>query len=158
MNKSNKLTAATLLALGVVFAGSGVVVADEMMKSAPMMDKKMEMMDKSMDKGMMMSHEVPFSAETFMKAQAGGQPFLVAFHKKGCPMCASQKDALKQIYANPDFKDLMVLVVDYDNDTASLKKFNVGMQATLVLYKGDMEVRRGNGLVKAMDIESLVRG
>ncbi len=150
MKKSNRWAVAVLMALGVAFAGSGIVMADGMMKSAPAMDKSMN--------AMMMSHEVPFSAEMFTEAQASGKPFLVAFHKKGCPMCAGQKDALKQVYANPEFKDLMVLVVDYDNDTASLKKFNVGMQATLVLYKGNMEVRRGNGLVKAMDIESLVRG
>lgn len=101
---------------------------------------------------------MPFSAEVFAQAQASGAPFLIAFHKKGCPMCASQKEALKEIYANPEFKDMKVLLVDYDNHTASLKKFNVGMQATLILYKGDMETRRGNAMVKAMDIAYLIQG
>ena len=125
-----------------------------MMKKDGTMMKK----DTMMTNQMAMSQEELFTATAFTAAQASDQPFLVAFHKKGCPLCAAQKQALKEIYANPENKGLKVLVVDYDNDTESLKKFNVGMQGALILYKGDAEVSRTAGLVKAADIEKQIKG
>lgn len=150
MNKINLLSAATcaFLAIGAASVSSVSIAEDKMMmkEGAMMMEKKG------------MSHEMPFSSEAFSAAQATGKPFLVAFHKKGCPMCASQKQALKEIYADPQYKDLKVLVVNYDTDTESLKKFNIGMQGALILYKGKTEVSRSDALVKAADIEKQLQG
>lgn len=149
MNKINILSVATcaMIAIGAASVSSVSVAEDKMMKKDSMMMEKKKM-----------SHEMPFTSEAFSAAQASGKPFLVAFHKKGCPMCASQKQALKEIYADPQYKDLKVLVVNYDNDTESLKKFNVGMQGALILYKGKTEVSRSDALVKAADIEKQLQG
>jgi thiol-disulfide isomerase/thioredoxin len=150
MNKINILSVMTcaVIAFGAASVSSVSVAEDKMMvkEGAMMMEKKA------------MSHEMPFTSEAFSDAQASGKPFLVAFHKKGCPMCASQKEALKEVYADPKYKDLKVLVVNYDNDTASLKKFNIGMQGALILYKGKAEVSRSEALVKATDIEKQLQG
>lgn len=154
----NFLKKLPLFALALtVLAGTGLSAHanDAMMMKADdgMMKKDAMMADK-----MAMSQEEAFTPKAFAAAQASGHPLLVAFHKKGCPLCAAQKQALKEIYANPENKDLKVLVVDYDNDTESLKKFNVGMQGALILYKGNSEVSRSAGLTKATDIEKQIMG
>lgn len=150
MNKINRLSVLTcaMIAVGAASVSAVSIAEDKMMmkEGAMMMEKKD------------MRHEMPFTSEAFADAQASGNPFLVAFHKKGCPMCAAQKQALKEIYADPKHKDLKVLVVDYDNDTANLKKFNIGMQGALILYKGKTEVSRSEALVKAVDIEKQLQG
>lgn len=150
MNKINRLSiiVGAVLTIGTAALSPASAAEDKMMakESAMSMEKKE------------MSHEMPFKEGAFSDAQASGKPFLVAFHKKGCPVCASQKQALNEIYANPHYKDLKVLVVNYDNDTASLKKFNVGMQGVLILYKGKNEVSRSDALVKASDIEKQLQG
>lgn len=169
MKKINTLALMTCAAMtfGVLTSAHGFAADDKMMmkndgmameKSDAMMEKSgsMEKMDK-MEK-MEMSHEAAFTSEAFSEAQASGKPFFVAFHKKGCPMCTEQKQALNAIYADPAYKDLKVLVVDYLNDTASLKKFNVGMQGALILYKGQNEVSRSAGLVKSADIAKQIKG
>lgn len=165
MNKINRLSlmACAMIAIGGTSINPVVAAGDKMMlkEDAMSMEKSsatdnMQKMDKMEKAGI--THEVAFSAAAFAAAQASGQPFLVAFHKKGCPLCASQKQALNAVYANPQHKGLKVLVVDYDNDTASLKKFNVGMQGTLILYKGNNEMSRSDALVKAADIEKQLQG
>lgn len=161
MNKLNTLILGicATTAIGMGSLNLAAAADNKMMKDDAMaMEKKDAMMEKSpaMEK-MHKGHEVAFSSGAFAEAQASGEPFLIAFHKKGCPMCASQKQALNEIYANPEYKNLKVLVVNYDTDTASLKKFNVGMQGALILYRGKNEISRSEALVKAPDIEKQIR-
>ena len=100
----------------------------------------------------------PYSAQAFTAAQQSGQPFLVAFHKKGCSMCVAQQNALDQILTEPQFKNVRILVVDYNNDTASLQQFKVGRQGTLILFKGSKEINRSDALTKAVAIEKQLQG
>lgn len=133
-----------------------------MMKKDTMMEKKPMAMDKMEKKDAMMmkaaDNQTAFSTEAFKSAQAAGKPFLVAFHKKGCPLCAKQQQALNAVYKDPAFADTKVLVVNYDNDTESLKSFNVGMQGALILYKGEKEISRSAGLTTTAEIEKQIRG
>jgi hypothetical protein len=127
------------------------IMEKSMAEQNTMMEKKDSMMMKAAD------NQIAFSAEAFKSAQAAGNLFLVAFHKKGCPLCAKQQQALNTIYKDPAFADTKVLVVSYDNDTESLKRFNVGMQGTLILYKGEKEISRSTGLTTAAEIEKQIR-
>ncbi|MBW7910170.1 MAG: thioredoxin family protein [Alphaproteobacteria bacterium] len=133
-----------------------------MMKKDTSMEKKDMAMDKMENKNAMMmkaeNNQTPFSTEAFQSAQASEKPFLIAFHKKGCPLCAKQQQALNAVYKQAAFADTKVLVVSYDNDTESLKKFGVGMQGTLILYKGDKEISRSSGLTTAAEIEKQIHG
>lgn len=118
-----------------------------------MMQKDGMAMEKQMDHGdMMMKQQMVFSAEAFSAAEKSGEAFLVAFHKKGCSVCAKQQQALNAIYADPANAGLKVLVVDYDHDTESLKKFNVGQQSVLITYKGDHEITRTAGVTDKDEI------
>lgn len=133
-----------------------------MMRKDTATETKAMAMDKMENKNSMMmkteDNQTSFSMEAFESAQASGKPFLIAFHKKGCPLCQKQQQALNAVYKDAAFTDTKVLVVSYDNDTESLKKFAVGMQGTLVLYKGDKEISRTTGLTTAAEIEKQIRG
>jgi hypothetical protein len=168
MNKINTIALMSCAVIALTAPSISFAAEDKMMmkpdammaKPAAMpMEKKNEMMEKtsSMNKTMM-KNEMAYSSANFEKAQATEKPFLVAFHKKGCPICTSQKQALNKIYADPMYKDLEVLVVDYDHDTENLKKFNVGMQGTLILYKGKNELSRSSALVDTASIEAQIKG
>ena len=122
----------TIKAFGSVMLAVGLLSAaalpsraeDHMMKSGDkmMMDSKDHMMMKADDKMMMAEDmQAKYSDAAFAEAQKSGKPFLVAFHKKGCHVCAEQQNALNEVYKDADAKDLKVLVVDYDNDTAPSK-------------------------------------
>lgn len=98
-------------------------------------------------------HESAYSTEAFAAAQASGKPFFVAFHKKGCSTCVAQKKAFQGVYTDPVHAGLKVLIVDYDNDTASLQKFGVGQQSTLILFTGDREISRSAGVTSISGIQ-----
>ena len=140
---------------------TGTALADDMMKNDMMMKSDMAapkamMKEDAMKgemKGDMMSHEMPFSDKAFAEAQKSGKAFLVAFHKKGCAVCAAQQQSLNAIYKDPAHAGLVVLKVDYDNDTASLKRFGVGAQSVLILFKGAQEVARSSGYTSVGEIE-----
>ena len=158
MNNINKLALAALIIAG--FAAP-VAYAEEMAKPDAMMMKPAD--DKMMmkkDNAMMMAEEkqVKFSKEEFAMAEKSGKPFLVAFHKKGCPLCIEQQKALNSVYKDSAAKDLKVLVVDYNNDTESLKNFNVGQQGTLILFEGNSEISRTMGSKEPSAILSQIKG
>jgi hypothetical protein len=99
-----------------------------------------------------------FSQKDFMAAQDSGMPFIVAFHKKGCPLCVKQQRALNHVYTKPAHMNLRVLVVEYPNDIQNLEAFDVSKQGTLIVFEGDKEVSRTQGLIEASDIEKQLRG
>ena len=106
MNKINMLIfgVCAMTAIGAASLNLAAATDDKMMMKddSTAMEKKGAMMEKSpaMEKAHK-GHEVAFTSSAFVEAQASGEPFLIAFHKKGCPVCASQKQALNEVYANP---------------------------------------------------------
>lgn len=141
------------LGFAIILAGLAATPALSMDKESGM--KRMEQTGGMAARTMQQS---AFSKESFEAAQASGLPFVVAFHKKGCPLCIKQQAALNQLYTDPAYNNLRVLVVDYLNDTQSLKTFNVGMQGTLIVFEGNKEVSRTQGLTETIAIEKQLRG
>ena len=82
----------TFAALGLMAALLGSPLASFAADNdGMMMAPKDAMMAKdSMHKdAMMMTNQKAYSAEAFKDAAATGKPFVVAFHKKGCALCAA---------------------------------------------------------------------
>ena len=57
----------------------------------------------------------------------------------------------------PTYKDVTTLVIDFDADKPLLKHYKVGMQSTLIAYKGDKEIGRSVGDTTKAGIEELVK-
>ncbi|KAB1074007.1 thioredoxin family protein [Methylobacterium planeticum] len=98
----------------------------------------------------------PFDPETFEAAQAAGKPVLVVVSAPWCPICRTQKPILAKLGADPRFKDLVLLEIDFDTQKPLLRRFDARQQSTLIAYKGRQEVGRSVGETQPEWIESLV--
>ncbi len=99
----------------------------------------------------------PYSQAEFDKAAAQGRPALVAVHATWCPTCKAQQPIVGDLMGRPAYKDVTTYLVDFDADKPLLRKYKVGMQSTLIAFKGGKEVGRSVGDTTPAGIEGLVR-
>jgi thiol-disulfide isomerase/thioredoxin len=97
-----------------------------------------------------------FDQKAFDAAQAAGKPILVEVTAPWCPICKAQAPILARLKAEPRFKDLATFTIDFDSQKSLLKKFNVQMQSTLIVFKGKQEAGRSTGDTDAASIEQLL--
>lgn len=99
----------------------------------------------------------PYSPNEFDKLSQAGKPVLVDFNASWCPTCKAQKPILESLMQKPSYRDVTMLVVDFDTDSEALKRFSVRSQSTLIAFKGATEVGRSVGDTSRNGIESLVK-
>ncbi|MHC6218444.1 thioredoxin family protein [Stenotrophomonas acidaminiphila] len=78
----------------------------------------------------------------FDQAQAANKPILVWVHAPWCPVCREQEKAIKQITADPAYRDLVVLRIDFDTQKPLWQKLGATMQSTLIGFHGKRETGR----------------
>lgn len=100
---------------------------------------------------------VPYSQARFDQAAAQGKPALIAVHADWCPTCKAQKPIVDELMTRPAYKEVTTYLVDFDSAKPLLKKHKVGMQSTLIAFKGGKEVGRSVGDTTPDGIEGLVR-
>jgi thioredoxin 1 len=98
----------------------------------------------------------PYTAEAFAAAQAADMPILVAIQAPWCPTCAAQRPILQQIEANGAYKNLRVLLVDFDTQKDVVRQMGATMQSTLVVFHGKQEVARSVGDTNPETIKATV--
>lgn len=101
------------------------------------------------------AEQVPYSASAFAAAQAAGKPVVVDVTAPWCSTCAAQKPIVQALLKEPEFKNLVLLHVDFDTQKALLRKLNVRAQSTFVVYKGRDEVGRSTGDTDKASITAL---
>ncbi|MCZ8313619.1 thioredoxin family protein [Phreatobacter sp.] len=97
-----------------------------------------------------------FTQAAFDAAQAAGKPILVEVTAPWCPTCRAQQPILQKLTAEPRFRDLIFLSVDFDSQKDVVRALNVRSQSTLVVFKGRAEVGRSAGDTNAESIAALV--
>ncbi len=98
----------------------------------------------------------PFTPAAFDAARAAGRPILVDVSAPWCPTCKAQRPILSNLEAQPKFKDLVVLDVDFDAQKDVLRRFGVRMQSTLIAFKGGAETARSTGETRPAPIAELL--
>lgn len=96
----------------------------------------------------------PFSLAALKAAQAFGKPVLVDAYAPWCPTCRAQAPTIEKLATDPAYKDLTILRLDYDNQTAEKKALGITKQSTLIAYKGNKEVGRIVGITDAAQLRS----
>ena len=86
-----------------------------------------------------------YSDAAFAAARDAGKPILIDITASWCPTCKAQRPILGELAARPEFKDLVVLEVDFDNQVDVVKKFGAQHQSTLITFKGSKETSRSVG-------------
>jgi thiol-disulfide isomerase/thioredoxin len=99
----------------------------------------------------------PYTPEAFAAAQAADKPILVAIQAPWCPTCAAQRPILQQIEADGAYKNLRVLLVDFDTQKDVVRQMGATMQSTLVVFHGKQEMARSVGDTNADSIRATVR-
>ena len=87
----------------------------------------------------------PFTPAAFDAAKAADRSILVDVSAPWCPTCKAQHPILSGLEAEPRFKDLVVLAVDFDSQKDVLRSLGVRMQSTLIAFKGGRETARSTG-------------
>ena len=82
------------------------------------------------------AEQKPYTDAAFAEASKAGKPILIDITASWCPTCKAQKPILGELTAKPEFKNLVVLEVDFDNQSDVVKKFGARQQSTLITFKG----------------------
>jgi thiol-disulfide isomerase/thioredoxin len=99
--------------------------------------------------------QTAFDQKSFEAAQAANKPILVAVHADWCPACTKQKPIMASLAAAPEYKDLVILVVDFDTQKDALKALNVQKQSTIIALRGKAEKDRAVGVTDEASIKAL---
>ncbi len=99
----------------------------------------------------------PYTQDRFDSLANGGKPILLAIHATWCPTCKAQKPIIEELSRQPAYKDLTVLMIDFDADKPLVNKYRATMQSTLIAFKGAQEVGRSVGDTTKAGIEALAR-
>ena len=99
----------------------------------------------------------PFSIAALKAAQAAGEPVLVDAYASWCPTCRKQAPTIDAMAKDPAFAKLVILRLDYDNQTAEKSALGITTQSTLIAYRGEKEVGRTVGITDPEQIKSLAQ-
>jgi len=99
----------------------------------------------------------PFTQAALAEAQKEGKPILVHIFATWCSVCRAQKPILEEFTAEPQYKNLVVLDMDFDTQKDDVRALGARVQSTLIAYKGDKEVGRSVGDTNANSIAEMLK-
>lgn len=98
----------------------------------------------------------PYTATVFQQLQTGGKSVALHFHADWCPTCKAQEASFKALQADPQLKNMTVLVVNYDTERELKKSMGVRSQSVVVVFKGVKETGRSGGETKPDKLKSVL--
>ncbi len=83
-----------------------------------------------------------FDVAAFTAARAQNRSILVDVKAWWCPVCASQNRTIKRIVADPAYNQLIIFELNFDTQKAERQALSVTRQATLIGYRGQLQLGR----------------
>lgn len=99
----------------------------------------------------------PYTQAEFDALQQAGKPILVLVHADWCPTCRAQAPLLEALLAQPEFRSITALRVDFDKQKPVVRAFHVPYQSTLIVFKGGVEVGRSTAETRKEQLAELLR-
>lgn len=98
----------------------------------------------------------PYTTTALQQMQAGGKSVALHFHADWCPTCKAQEESFKALKADPQLKDMTLLVANYDTERELKKSMGVRSQSVVIVFKGAKETGRSGGETKPEKLKSLL--
>lgn len=99
----------------------------------------------------------PFTTAALKAAQTAGKPILIDAYADWCPTCRKQAPTIDAMAKDPAFDKLLILRLDYDNQTAEKRALGIVTQSTLIVFNGNKETGRSVGVTDPAEIKSLAQ-
>lgn len=98
-----------------------------------------------------------FNQKDFDVRSGAGRPVVLDINATWCPNCMAQKPIIDALMKQAAYKDSTLMTIDFDTEEATLKRFKVNSQSTLLAFKGAQEVGRSIGDTTPGGLEGLVK-
>lgn len=99
----------------------------------------------------------PFDDVSFAAAQSSGAPIVVEISAVWCPTCWAQKPIIEKLSTAPEYKDVVILTVNYDSQKDVVRALGARSQSTLIAFRGSTETARSVGDTDADSVEALFK-
>ena len=97
----------------------------------------------------------PFQASAFESAKAEGKSVVVDVTASWCSTCRAQTKIIDTLAAKPEFKDVLVLKLDYDKQKDEMRSLGAQNRSTLIAFKGADETGRSVADTSPASVEQL---
>lgn len=83
-----------------------------------------------------------YQAENFVRLLSSGGPVVVHVHADWCPVCRAQIPVMNKVLAQPAYKNVRAVRVNFDKEQRFLADYKVVRQSTILIFKGGKEIAR----------------
>ena len=97
----------------------------------------------------------PFEASAFEAAKAEGKSVVVDVTASWCNTCRAQTKIIDTLAGKPEYKDILVLKVDYDKQKDEMRSLGAQNRSTLIAFKGPEETGRSVADTNPVSVEQL---
>ncbi|MBU2325784.1 MAG: thioredoxin family protein [Alphaproteobacteria bacterium] len=97
----------------------------------------------------------PFEASAFETAKAEGKSVVVDVTASWCSTCRAQSKIIDTLAGKPEYKDILVLKVDYDKQKDEMRSLGAQSRSTLIAFKGAEERGRSVADTNPASVEKL---
>ncbi|MBX3523860.1 MAG: thioredoxin family protein [Xanthobacteraceae bacterium] len=92
--------------------------------------------------GRVMAAFSDYQAENFVRLLSSGGPVVVHVHADWCPVCRAQIPVMNKVLAQPAYKNVRAVRVNFDKEQRFLADYKVVRQSTILIFKGGKEIAR----------------
>jgi len=98
----------------------------------------------------------PFETSALEAAKAKGQSVLIDVTASWCSTCRAQTKIIDSLAAKPEYKDVLVLKLDYDKQKDEMRSLGAQNRSTLIAFKGANETGRSVADTDPASVEKLI--
>jgi thioredoxin 1 len=103
------------------------------------------------------SEFIPYSKDSFEALQKKDKEIVLQYHASWCPVCKRQRNVLDTLSKDTAFKDVAFIAANYDTDIDVKKQYAVKGQSTIILFQGNKELKRSQGMTDQAKITDLLK-
>lgn len=97
----------------------------------------------------------PFEPSAFEAAKAAGKSVVIDVTASWCSTCRAQTKIIDSLAGKAEYKDVLVLKLDYDNQKDEMRRLGAQNRSTLIAFKGPGETGRSVADTNPASVEKL---